>query len=174
MRCLLSIAISMIIIVFSFCFVGCDNIENSEILRIHIRANSNSENDQEIKLSVRDELVEYITMSIDNCGSCDEVKDTLNNRLEDIEGLADNVLKSSGYEYSSQARISREYFPTRSYDGISFPAGYYDALIVELGTGKGDNWWCVAYPPLCFVGDDMGDSRIRYRSKIIEIIKKYF
>lgn len=174
MKTIFSVVIAIFMVVSSFCFVGCNNMDNVGILRIHIRANSNSENDQEIKLSVRDKLVEYITMSIDNCTSCDEVKKSLNNRLEEIEGLADNVLKSSGYEYLSQARISREYFPTRSYDGISFPAGYYDALIVELGTGKGDNWWCVAYPPLCFVGEDMGDSRIRYRSKIIEIIKKYF
>lgn len=174
MRVFFSSIILIVLIMFSFGFVGCNNVDNDGILRIHIRANSNSEDDQEIKLFIRDNVIDYIGDNITKCNTCAEVKDTLSNELSSIEKIANKVLIDAGYEYMSSAKITREYFPTRSYDGVSFPAGYYDALIIELGTAKGDNWWCVAYPPLCFVGKDSGDYTIRYKSKIVEIIERCF
>ena len=94
--------------------------------------------------------------------------------IEEVEFVADCVLLNNGFNYSSNAKIKNEYFPSRSYDGQVFPADYYDALIIELGTGAGDNWWCVAYPPLCFVGDDCDGNTIKYQSKLLELINKYF
>ncbi len=171
MKAIFSIIITFLLFMFSFCFVGCNSVDNDSILRIHIRANSNSVRDQEIKLTIRDELIKYITDSIEGLDSCNDVKRVLSSEILNIESIADAVLERDGYGYVSRASIRREYFPTRSYDGLSFPAGYYDALIVELGDGVGDNWWCVAYPPLCFVGEDVGDYSVRYRSKIIDFIK---
>ncbi len=153
--------------------VGCDEKSDS-VVRIHIRANSNSEVDQKIKLVVRDKLVEYIGDSIVNCENSGEVLDTLESRLSNIESIADGILIDSGFEYSSRARVSEEYFPSRDYDGVTFPADIYSALILELGTGKGDNWWCVAYPPLCFVGEDIDGDRVEYRSKLVELISRLF
>ena len=168
------IIITAVLFICSFTFVGCERVDNDSILRIHIRANSNSDSDQEIKLSVRDELVKYIRDTIEGLDSCSDVKSRLSSEILNIESVADKVLESSGYSYVSKASIRREYFPTRSYDGVSFPAGYYDALIIELGEGVGDNWWCVAYPPLCFVGENTQGDGFKYRSKLIELIKKYF
>ncbi len=81
-------------------------------------------------------------------------------------------MQKSGFRYTARAALKREEFPTRVYEGVTLPAGVYDALIIELGTGKGDNWWCVLYPPLCFAGG-MGVN-IQYRVKIWEIIQNFF
>ena len=169
MKFLLAIFICVISI---FC-TGCTSNQNNDILRIHIRANSNSDDDQNVKLKVRDEVIDFITPLIADCEDCADVKDCLNLNLNKIENVADEVLQKNGFGYSSKASINNEFFPSRDYDGKTFPADYYDALILELGTGDGDNWWCVAYPPLCFVGYECG-SGIQYRSKLMEIINEYF
>jgi len=159
------------LIICCFCFCGCNESEN--ILRIHIRANSNGEYDQSVKLKVRDEVIDYIAPLIAECNNCDDVKDTLSLNLSNIEKIADDVLLAEGFQYTSSARICNEYFPSRNYNGEIYPADYYDALIMELGSGEGDNWWCVAYPPLCFVGEEMGEN-IQYKSKLVELISKFF
>lgn len=159
--------------VFGFC--GCSaSTTDSNVVRIHIRANSNSECDQEVKLLVRDKVINFITPKIANCSNSEEVKEVLSNNLTQLESLSNQVLSANGYDYTSNAEIRNEYFPSRDYDGEVFPADYYDSLIIELGSGKGNNWWCVAYPPLCFVGEDMEGNKIQYKSKLLELIDKYF
>jgi len=162
----------LILFVSLFLFSGCS--KNDNIVRIHIRANSNCVQDQDIKLVVRDKIIEYITPIIAECRNSYQVKCSLDDNIIQIESIANNVLKESGFDYESRAEIRNEYFPSRSYSGEVYPADYYDALIVELGTGKGDNWWCVAYPPLCFVGNDVDGSNIQYRSKLLDMISKFF
>ena len=153
---------------------GCGQNKNNQVMRIHIRANSNSEEDQGIKLKVRDNIIEYITPLISQCENYNDVKSTLESNLMQIKSVADSVLKKNGFEYQSNPKITQEYFPTRNYGGQIFEAGNYNALIINLGSGTGNNWWCVAYPPLCFVGSDNGTSNIEYRSKIVELINKFF
>jgi len=157
-----------------FCCVAfitaCSTSNN--IVRIHIRANSNSNYDQEIKLQIRDDVVEYITPLISECSDSDDVKKVLSNHLDDIKSVIDRKLHTLNCEYMSSVELNNEFFPSRMYDGISFPADYYDALIVRLGSGTGDNWWCVAYPPLCFVDND-GSESVEYKSILLELIKKF-
>ncbi len=152
-------------------FCGCT--ESNDVIRIHIRANSNSVEDQSIKLVVRDNIIEYITPLIEECDNSSDVKKTLKNNLDNINNVALKVLRDNGYDYDSNSSVVNEYFPSRNYDGQIFDAGYYDALIINLGSGSGNNWWCVAYPPLCFVGDNT-DGEVQYKSKIVEMIEKYF
>lgn len=168
------ILLILFVLFCTFSFVGCNSKTSEDIVRIHIRANSNSEEDQGIKLKVRDNIINYITPLIADCENSKEVQNVLKNNSRNIERIADNVLSENGYDYASNAGIKNEYFPSRSYSGKIFEAGYYDALIVNLGTGKGDNWWCVAYPPLCFVGNDNGTKNIEYKSKLVELINKFF
>lgn len=149
---------------------GCSE---ESVIRIHIRANSNQACDQSVKLLVKDEIVNYITPLIADCCNSSEVKETLTLHLSDIESVANSVLSDNGYSYVSNAEIRNEYFPTRTYEDVVFESDYYDALILELGSGKGDNWWCVAYPPLCFVGESDGSNNITYKSKIVELINKF-
>lgn len=143
----------------------------TEYLRIHIRADSNEDDDQRVKYKVKEKVVEYLTPFISECDTKAKAETLLTERLTDIEKVADAVLSENGMAYSSKARVSKEKFPTRVYDGITLDGGIYDALIIELGSGKGDNWWCVVYPPLCFTESGAG---YVYKSKIREIIKDFF
>ena len=140
-------------------------------LRVHIRADSNSEEDQAVKYKVRDRVVEFLTPAVADCATKQEAMQTVEQKLEEIERVAEEVLRANGFSYGARAKLKKEEFPTRVYDGVTLEAGVYDALILELGSGAGDNWWCVVYPPLCFAG---GNGNVVYKSKIAEIIKRFF
>lgn len=148
---------------------------NADYLRIHIRANSNSEIDQEVKYKIKDEFVSYLTPKIALCTSKHDVVNLINIEHNKLVNLADTVLKDNGFNYTSNILIRSEMFPTRNYEGYTLESGVYDALIVELGEAQGNNWWCVIYPPLCFTNYSSNNlSSVVYKSKIWEIIKKFF
>ena len=144
---------------------------HTEYLRIHVRADSNEESAQAVKYKIKDAVVKYLTPYIAECDTKAKAETLLTARLREIEKVADQELKANGCEYKSKASVREEQFPTREYDGIELASGYYDALILELGSGKGDNWWCVVYPPLCFSGE--GTTYV-YRSKIKAIIDRFY
>lgn len=148
-----------------------ENSENASYLRVHIRADSNEEAAQAVKYKVRDRVVEFLTPVVAECGSKEEAMETIGHSLPAIEGVAEEVLRANGFSYGAKASLRKEEFPTRVYENVTLEAGIYDALILELGSGKGDNWWCVVYPPLCFAS---GNGNIVYKSKIAEIIKNFF
>ena len=140
-------------------------------LRLHVRANSNSEEDQAVKYLVRDEIVSFLTPVVASCTEKSEAMERVGAALPGAVRAAEAVLRENGFSYGARAELRREEFPTRVYGGVTLTAGVYDAVIVELGSGEGDNWWCVVYPPLCFAG---GETDIVYRSKILEIIREFF
>ena len=142
---------SVLVVVIVLFVVGSMPNENEEYLRIHIRANSNSEIDQAIKYEIRDSVVDALIPILANCKTKDEAETSLKNNLVFIEKTADAILLSHGFSYGSKAKIANEQFPTRSYENLTLESGFYDALIIELGEAKGDNWWCVVYPPFCFL-----------------------
>lgn len=147
---------------------------SSEYIRIHIRANSNSEQDQNVKYKVKEAIVELLTPIVASSNTQNEAKIALGSALDDICKVADRVLAENGFNYTSCAYIRKEQFPTRSYGDTTLEAGEYEALIIELGTGTGDNWWCVMFPPLCLVGSESnGQNVVKYKSKIYELIRKY-
>lgn len=148
-------------------------LEKSSYVRIHIRANSNDEVDQRVKLKVKEAVVEFLTPFIASCNTLEQAHAVIRSHLSGVTRVADAVLAQEGFEYTSRARMTDEYFPTRAYGELVLDEGVYDALIVELGSGTGDNWWCVVYPPLCFIGaESNGSNSITYKSKILEIINK--
>ena len=120
------------------------------ILRLHILANSDSETDQEVKLRVRDALRPLFASQ----PSYDSSRAFLLANGAVLQSTAERVLKENGASYGVQLSLGTESFPDRTYDGKLFPAGEYDALIVRLGKGAGQNWWCVLFPPLCIVTED--------------------
>ena len=160
---LLSVAI---IFCVSSIFCGCNdnNIYDGELLRLHVRANSNSDCDQAVKLKVRDSINEYISANIDKT-TFDEAYAAIGEALNDLSRIATKVLRAEGFSYGAKAKLSYEYFPTRMYGDMTVPEGYYDALIIELGEAKGDNWWCVIYPPLCY------GEKFEYKSFFAELFK---
>ena len=148
-----------------------ENNVKKEYLRIHVRAHSNLEEDQAIKYLVKDAVVEYLTPFIAECDTKEKAERMLKGKLFEIERVADQVLKLNGKDYKSKASVREEEFPTRVYGSLCLENGFYDALILNLGSGEGNNWWCVVYPPLCFTGE--GSSYV-YKSKIKEIIDGFF
>ena len=144
---------------------------HKEYLRIHIRANSNLSYDQQVKYIVKDEIVEYLTPYIAQCDTKQKAQSLLENNLSTLEQVAKSVLNENGLDYSVKASVREEEFPTRVYEGVCLESGFYKSLIIELGSGQGDNWWCVVYPPLCFTG---GGNSCVYRSKILDIINDFF
>ncbi len=154
------------------CFGGNrEEREASAYLRVHIRADSNATEAQAVKYKVRDGVVAFLTPVAAQCGDKAEAMRRIGNLLKEIETVADRILRENGFCYGARASLRKENFPTRVYEGATLGAGVYDALILELGSGKGDNWWCVVYPPLCFSG---GNGNIVYKSKIAEIIQAFF
>lgn len=163
-----------VIAVICFSFSNSEQIEY-DYFRVHIRANSNLDIDQQVKYKVKAEVVDFITPYLIDCHTKDESISVVGELLDSIEDVCDRCLMENGFEYTSKARIDKEKFPTRVYDNITLEEGVYDALIIELGEGTGDNWWCIVYPPLCFVNNNETDAQnIQYQSYLVEIIKKYF
>jgi len=149
--------------------------DEKEFLRLHIRANSNSTADQDIKYLIRQEIVNELTPIFVDVTSKQQAMEKLDINLDRIKSIADNVLASNGFTYTARTAIKTEHFPTRAYNDVVLPDGVYDALIIELGAGTGDNWWSVVYPPLCFLENNIGGNQgVIYRSKLQELINKWF
>ena len=129
---------------------------SDSVFRLHVIANSDSEADQNLKYTVRDALLAYMNDLCANCTSKEEAISIASEHLEDFKQIALNTIQAEGFNYSVNVRIGNFDFPTKHYGDISLPAGSYDALRVEIGEAKGQNWWCVMFPPLCFVDASSG------------------
>lgn len=149
----------IVIILFSlFVFISAlsyvnavsEDISNS-VFRLHVIANSDSEDDQSLKYKVRDKVIEYMNEIAKDCTSKAEVINLAYKYQDKFKQIAENVIRQNGYDYDVNIKIGNFEFPTKYYGDISLPAGYYDALRIEIGEAKGQNWWCVMFPPLCFV-----------------------
>ncbi len=126
------------------------DIANS-VFRLHVIANSDTPQDQDLKYKVRDNLLKYMNEICANCVTKQEAIDLVNKNKNKFGQIAEDTIKEEGYSYNVNIKIGNFQFPTKNYGDISLPAGYYDALRVEIGEAKGQNWWCVMFPPLCFV-----------------------
>ena len=162
-----------IVLIFVFCPFNISSRAECEYLRIHIRANSNLEADQEVKYQVKDGVVEALIPLLAEIETFEEAKDVMSKNFDFIEKVANQILIENGFYYGCKASLNNEYFPTRVYDDLTLEEGYYDALILQLGSGQGDNWWCLVYPAFCFTNTQNFDN-IVYISKIWEIIKSVF
>ena len=111
--------------------------------------------------------MEYLSEYVPECESKDEVIAMLNTQKQPLKAIIDEFLSRKGFGYDCNISINNEFFPTRSYGDLTLEEDYYDALIINLGSGTGDNWWCVVYPPLCF----NTNSNVVYKSKIKELIE---
>ena len=126
------------------------------VFRLHVIANSDSEEDQNLKYKVRDSLIGYMNTLTNDMNTKDEVIKIAHEHIDDFKKIAQNVVKENGYNYEVNVEIGNFSFPTKTYGDISFPSGFYDALKVEIGKAEGQNWWCVMFPPLCFVDVSSG------------------
>lgn len=122
-----------------------------QVFRFHVLANSDSEEDQALKMQVKEAVISYMKQELPTSESAEVTKAWASKNLPDIVRVAEQVVKEKGYSYPVQAEVTTCDFPDKTYGDITFPAGEYEALRIEIGEAKGQNWWCVLYPNLCFI-----------------------
>lgn len=171
---------------------SCEELRHN-VLRLHIVANSDSAADQELKLKIRDEILNLSGDLFDNGTDLDRAIDTVNENLATLEDTANRVIEENGFSYKAKVRLGDAYFDTRVYDTFTLPAGTYKSLIIDVGSAQGKNWWCVIFPQVCIpaaterdlsvsVGDrgtEIAENPQKYVMKfktveIYESIKHYF
>lgn len=121
------------------------------VFRLHVIANSDSDEDQNLKYIVRDKVIEYMSSISQNASSKEEVIKIAKANLNKIQAIAAQTIRENGYTYSVNVEVGNFSFPSKRYGDITLPPGYYDALRIKIGKAEGQNWWCVMFPPLCFV-----------------------
>lgn len=168
----------------------CAEIPN-DVFRFHILANSDSEEDQALKLKVRDKVLEKTKILFDTANSKSDAEEFVKANLETIEEIAQNEVYKNGYNYTVKAEVVNMHFDTRYYESYTLPSGMYDALRITIGNAKGHNWWCVMYPSICISTVDEGkdraknalsadeysvvtDDKVEYKFFIVELFQKIF
>lgn len=127
-----------------------------EVLRFHVLANSDSQEDQDLKLKVKDEVIAYMKESLGNETQLIYTKVWAENHIGEIQEICRSVIMEEGYNYKVNAQLTLADFPLKTYGDVSFPQGTYEALRIEIGQAKGENWWCCLYPNLCFIDTTYG------------------
>lgn len=149
------LAIFVFFSAYSYVTAVSKNISDS-VFRLHVIANSDSDDDQALKLKVRDKLLEYMNSLCSNTSSKEDAMRIANEHIDDFSKIAKDVISENGYDYDVEISVGECDFPTKNYGDVSLPAGIYDALRVKIGSANGHNWWCVMFPPLCFVDVSSG------------------
>jgi len=175
-------AVIIALIIFLFTWVGTQTGRPHDLIRLHVIANSDSPEDQELKLHVRDRLLTTFGKKFRQVQSMNEARETIKESLPELEKTAMAEIRERGYSYDVKAQLGIFPFPTRVYGDMVFPAGSCEALRVIIGDGKGANWWCVMFPPLCFVDVSSGiveqdlngscfepEQKIEYKFKVVEL-----
>ena len=178
-------SITRIILVFCACFLlitaadvflpGNESKIFDGAVRLHVLADSDEDGDQNVKLLVRDAVLDEYGALFSNAESSEDARKTVENSVANIKETADRVLKENGFEYRSTVCWGKEKYPSREYDGVKLPAGEYYSLRIMLGSGKGHNWWCVLFPPLCTGASSsrLCDTGVNISSSRVFTKKKY-
>jgi stage II sporulation protein R len=125
----------------------------SQVIRLHVIANSDSQDDQSLKLHVRDAVIQDLQSSLASADSVKDARSILLSHISQIEDTAGEAVAAEGYSYPVKVTLETRYFPVKVYGDLRFPAGDYEALCLQIGSAQGKNWWCVLYPSLCFVDE---------------------
>ena len=153
------ILVLLVVFVFTSAFSYANTVSSEiadSVFRLHVIANSNSDEDQNLKYKVRDALIEYMNSICSNTTSKEEAINIAKSHIDDFYDIANNIIEENGFLYPVSIEIGKFEFPTKTYGDVSLPAGIYDALEVKIGEAVGQNWWCVMFPPLCFVDVSSG------------------
>ncbi|HAE91308.1 stage II sporulation protein R [Tissierella praeacuta] len=146
------------IFIFSFVYIICPFVEKNvkksfedEIIRFHIRANSDKEEDQALKLKIRDEILKEMKEKFKYTKTLEESREVIRANMKEMKDITERVIQKEGKDYDVAITLDQDNFPTRKYGNLVLPSGEYETLLITLGEGKGQNWWCIMFPPLCFV-----------------------
>jgi len=154
-------------------FSFSSNIIPDEAIRLRVLANSNSEYDQIVKNKVKDELQGSMYSLLENTNNIEEARTVIKTNLDSLDVAIGTVLAKEESNIDYEIDFGNHYFPKKVYKGITYDEGYYESLLVKLGEGKGDNWWCVLFPPLCLLEAEES-TEVEYKFFVQELIDKYF
>ena len=149
---------------------ACTYDYKEKLIRFHVMANSDTDEDQELKLKVRDAVIDYLQPKLENSKSIEESEAIIKDEYANLEEISKNIISNNGYDYDVNIGLQYSDFPAKQYSSIVLPAGKYKALKIIIGKGEGKNWWCVMFPPLCFVDDQNGVIDEKTDSKLKEIL----
>ena len=149
---------------------ACTYDYKDKLIRFHVIANSDSDKDQKLKLKVRDEVISYLQPKLENSNSIEESEKIIKNEYKTLENISKKVISKNGYNYTVKVGLEYSNFPAKQYSSVVLPAGKYKALRIIIGEGKGKNWWCVMFPPLCFVDDQNGIIDEKTVKKLKEVV----
>lgn len=134
---------------------------SQDVFRLHILANSDSEEDQSLKLKVRDRILEYTEVLFNSAKTKEEAESLISENLQNIVNEGQKTVHQNGYNYDVKAELTNMYFTTRHYDKYTLPSGMYDALRITIGSGEGHNWWCVMFPTICITAAEDRDTKAK-------------
>ncbi len=149
---------------------ACTYDYKEKLIRFHVIANSDTEEDQQLKLKVRDAVVSYLQPKLEKSSSVEESEEIIKSEYDNLEKISRHVIDENGYDYDVEIGLTYSNFPAKQYSSVVLPAGNYKALKIIIGEGKGKNWWCVMFPPLCFVDDENGVIDEKTDEKLKEIL----
>lgn len=173
MKYILSIIIVIIAYIIISNVVVANNLIPDDAIRVRVIANSNSDYDQLIKYGVKNIVEDDMYKILNGVTKLDIARDRIGNNLNNVRDDIDNFLNNKNYNLGFDINFGYNYFPKKEFKGINYKEGYYESLVVTLGEGKGDNWWCVLFPPLCMI-EASESTDIEYTSLVKEVINKYF
>lgn len=171
------ILIAIILITYTIIGVSAEEIIEipNEAIRIRVIANSNSEYDQEKKQEIRKEVQLYMYDLLKNAKTVSDARTIIIDNLNNLTNNIDNYLTQIDYNENYTINFGLNYFPEKKYKGITYKEGLYESLLITLGEGKGNNWWCVLFPPICLLeAEETETNEVEYKSFVKEIIEKYF
>lgn len=143
-------------------------------IRVRVIANSNSLYDQNIKLKVTDYIENYLQVLLIDCDSIEDARDVIKNSIDDVNNGIKELFYENNYDYNYSINFGDNYFPNKEYKGVKYNAGYYESLVVTIGSGNGDNWWCCLFPPLCLLEADESESDdVEYKFWVKDLIDRY-
>lgn len=150
-----------------------ESIIPDEAIRLRVLANSNTIDDQNIKRKVSEELQIEMYDKLKDTNNIEDARVIIKNNLDSFRNNINNVLVEEDYKLGFNIDFGKHYFPNKEYKGVTYKEGYYESILVKLGSGKGNNWWCVLFPPLCLIEAEEA-SEVEYKFFIQELIDKYF
>lgn len=168
------------IIAITITFIAYDSTNNKDnivipdtAIRLRVISNSNTIEDQTQKQVIKNTIESYIANNLIDLNNINDARNTIQNNLDNLKKEIDKTIKDKNYNIDYTIKYGQNYFPKKQYKGITYNDGYYESLVITLGDGKGDNWWCVLFPPLCLL-DNENQDEVEYKFLVKELLDKIF
>ncbi|MBQ6555564.1 MAG: stage II sporulation protein R [Firmicutes bacterium] len=140
------------------------------VIRLHILANSDSVEDQQLKIKIRDSILEKYRSELSSSDNIAKTRALIYENMSDIKKTAENTAKANGFDYTVNVYLAKDFFPTKKYADVTLPAGKYEALRIEIGKAGGKNWWCVMFPPLCYADTYESDAAVKSKARLEQLL----